>query len=397
MDKKRFVILFVVSVILAVLIVLAVRLRDGGRTQDDQIDGGIVGGEVVPMETCGIPPEAFRSGSRSYKGVDGIKTLFPSGYVRGTPLVEMRFLRRKPDGETEAFVLNTVGLSKRQGYGPDFALQEAHGIRLAVTSNPKESRGLRPGNVYTISHYWAPGQSNATLTPKPRPGFRVPDNLPANTVYRVKLIIKDEIRERELLAKKLAAKERQKRIAEEEKITVTFTTVPDSHFVVLYNDGDRSREGSPAEPGGDVVVMKGPNKLEGELGVFLAKSGGRCWAYIRSLKKRSITLPKDADIVVSEDKLVELPISFDKVDLLKLSKYKAIAFYGSADGKLPLFGSSLRQLASQDPNAPKELSVKILPGTYYVRVGTPREDESPIGTVTIKGRDPDPFSIELPD
>lgn len=386
------VLLIVLGIGLAAIVVIS---RIGNET--NELDGGIVEGEVVAIETCGIPAEEFESGA-TYKGADGIKTLFPSGYVKGTPLVEILFLRRRQDGETEPFMLETVGLSsKNEGYGPDYGLQGGYGIRLGLTSRPKESRGLIPGNLCMISHYWMPGESNATHTTKPRPGFSVPENLPPNTVYRVKLIVKDEIREQELLAKNLAAMEEQKRIAEEEKITVEFTAVPDPHLVVIYDDGVRSREESPIIIGGDVVEMKGPNKLGGELGVFPAKSRGKCWVYIKRLDKRSIALPKDADIVAGEDKLVELPVSVDKENLTMLRKYKGIAFYASADSRLPLFWSGFQKLISQNPNAAQELSIEILPGTYYVRVGTPKEDEVAIGTVTIKGTDPDPFSVRLPD
>jgi len=329
---------------------------------------------------------------------DGTGVMIPvHDYPKDSPLLIVCPMQRTADGAIEPFEPNAVSFRAADvSYRSpgSFDLNGAKRLCIPVTKEFVHI-ALEAGREYLVRARTL--QGTIVMGVPYQTTLKIPNELENGKVYQIQVVLRDLLKEKTDAERLQAEAERLRRLSEEEKITVRVTPVPESRFVVMYDDGVRSREGSPAESGGDVVVMKGPNKLGGELAVFLTKAGAPCWAYIKSLDKRTITLPKDADIVISEDRLVELPVSMAKEDLPRLSKYKAIAFYGSADGKYPLFRSSLRKLAFEDPNAPKVLSVKILPGTYHVRVGTPRKDETSIGTVTIKGRDPGPFSIELPD
>ncbi len=230
--------------------------------------------------------------------------------------------------------------------------------------------------------------------------MRVPDEVGVGKICKVNVVVIDEIPEKELLAKEEAAKKERARIAEEEKLTVTFSESPAQLLILLYHDGERGREAPVRESNARVVEMKGPNKLGGELAVFRAESGTRCWAYIGNLRKRDITLPKDADIICDEKDLVDLTIVLRDEDIAELVEQEAVAFYASSQGKLPLFGLRLRdKLADTSADGGKELSVKIKPGTYYARMGEPMEmeKETAVGKVTVSAEGPNTWQLELPD
>jgi len=397
MDMRKFTILLVLLAALSLSVVVRLLVRQHTDSAHELAHTvPFVEGEIVHIEQCDIPEQALKPFSH-FLGADGIRTILRTGYRKGMPLVEISFLKRALDRGVVPFPLSSVELSPLTGYGGSTGLDGAHGIRLAVSDGPNADESLAPGGGYRITQYIPVGGDTGIHTAPLNTSFRVPENLPPDTVYRVKLIIKDEILEEELLAQKKAEEERERRIAEEEKITVTFTTVPDPELGVIYRVGKRTREAGLGKTASNTVVMEGPNALGGELFVLLPRSPSRCWAYIKKLQTRSVTLPQDADLIVQEDKLVEVSILLNEKDLPRLAKYQAVSFYISAAAKLPLFGKSLRQLAALEGKLSKKLSVKMLPGTYYVRVGDPTQEEIVIGKVSVNAAGPNNYTVKLPD
>lgn len=401
-DVKRIVIALLI-VLGTGLVGIAVRFRIGGNGEDPE--GGesyVVKFEALPESDC----EAIRSeidlhtNTLFFVSEEGTGVMIPPhDYPKDSPLLIVCPMQRTVEGVIEPFEPNSVSFiaadpSRRGEHPGSYDLNGAKRLCIPVTREFVRS-ALQAERKYSVG---ASILQSGTIGPLSyRTTVTVPKDFENEKVYRIQLVLRDLLKEKTDAERRQAEAELLRRLSEEEKITVNFTTVPDPYLVILYDDGDRSKEESPIIHEGDTVVIKGPNKLGGELGVFPTKSRGKCWAYIKRLDKKSVTLPKDADIVVGEDELVELRVSVDKEDLAKVSKYKGITFYASSDSRLPLFWSGFQKLASQDPNAPKELPVRVLPGTYYVRVGKPREDETPIGTVTVEGTDPEPYSVKLPD
>ena len=147
---------------------------------------GYVKGEIVPLQDSGIPREFVRLSPKVWDA-NGLTVYLPPGYEKGMPLVEMSFLKREMDGTVKPFRLRTVGVFGSMG------MHGAHTLLLGVVDDPNVSGELRPGMEYTVSHYVPAGENQSFRTPPLNPTFRVPENLPPNSVYRVDLIIEDEI------------------------------------------------------------------------------------------------------------------------------------------------------------------------------------------------------------
>jgi hypothetical protein len=158
-----------------------------------------VPGEIVPFEKSGIPQEALKS--TDHLAGDGMKTVLSHDYQPGTPLVEISFLKRNADGTTEPFALSTVEILSADGRGPSIGLDGAHGLREDVTRDPNSRRGMMRGKTYKIASYIPVGGHTGIKTAPLDPVFQVPEDLPPNSVFRVKLIIKDEMAEQQALAR----------------------------------------------------------------------------------------------------------------------------------------------------------------------------------------------------
>ena len=333
---------------------------------------------------------AFRS--------NGTMTYLGSDYSEDTPLIEISPQIRRLDGDVESLKVAHLGL-RRDGWSRSYEV-EGTTLRLQLGSEQTGAETLLFGHEYTVTGIFPLGDhSEYEFSGNTRVGkLRIPDEVGSGKICRIKVILIDEILEQELLAKKEAAKKERERVAEEEKLTVSFTEAPGELVVVLYHDAERVREAGMTEPDAKVIEMKGPNKLAGELVAYTTESGQRCWAYIKNLRKRSVTLPKDADIICSEEDLVDLTIVLHDEDMAGIVEQQAIAFYASSEGKLPLFGLRLRdKLADMPADAARELSVKIKPGTYYARMGEPMEKETAVGKVTVSAEGPNTWQLKLPD
>jgi len=368
---------------------------EGSEPPSVAAETGHVKGEPVPSNESGISQEALKP-LDSRIGSDGVMTIAPRNYTHGMAFVEMSFFKRYLDGKVKPYPLDDIQLSPLVGYGGNTGLRGAHGLRLGVTDAPNVRRALSPGEGYRITYYTpVDGPSTKPLTPYP--SFSVPENLPPNSVYRVDLIIEDEIARQQFEAARQATAQRRQQIVEQETITVTFTESLDTRFAVLYWAGDHQRESTGA-PGTRTVAIKGPNPLGGELAVCRIIGRLWCWAYISNVQSRSVTLPTDADVVVRDNKLVKLDIVFDEADTARLADFEAVGLYTSPDARLPVFAEALPRRAAPDQSIANVLSLKALPGTYYVRIGSPpSKDEIPIGTVSVTAKGPNRFDLQIPD
>jgi len=351
--------------------------------------------EVIVVDDPSIRKEIKESGIGFHSG--DTMTYLGSDYSEETPLIELSFQIKKLDGCIEPLKVAHLGL-KRAGWNNSYEV-EGITLRLQLGSNQVNNKTLLFGKEYTTTGIFPLGDHSEYEFSGNTRGvkMKVPDEVGPGKVCRINMVLIDEIREKELHAKKEAEKIERERIAEEEKITVTFEELPSKSLVVLYKIGDHEREAPLTDLNSKCVEMKGPNKLGGELAVFRADSSARCWAYIKNLQKRDITLPKDADIICNMEDLVDLTIKFQDKDVDELVKQKAVAFYASPQAMLPLFGISLRsKLPEIQADAPKELTLKIKPGTYYARVGEPMKDGIQLGAVTFNETGPNTWELKLP-
>jgi hypothetical protein len=209
--------------------------------------------------------------------------------------------------------------------------------------------------------------------------------------------------EQELLALKEAEAERQRQSEEQQSITISITDYPAGAkrggLFAVYSQGLSRREfNDQASPG--QMVLAGPNKLGGELAVYIRQSDVRfrVWAYIKSLDKTQISLPADADTVVTQQDLAEVSLSFAKEDQALLEYWTAVAFYNSADSQAPLFFAPLRQGPDQVTDY-NNVPLEIVPGRYHARAVINKDGQETyvqIGMMDVIGREPKTYPVQLP-
>ena len=404
MPKNVFVTVVVAAAVMSVIIVVAIQRGQPPETStrtDNLANGSYAVGEIVPLADCNIPADVLKPFFTQHDAT-GARTVLSSYYNENTPLIEMDFAMRT--AENAIVPLEVDGLEILNTTGKWSTTHRVHGDRLRLDVQIERAadniRSLIAGESYYIRNFSAGGNGQFCSSAKAERTFTVPKDLPDKHVYKVRLVLKDELREQRLLAQKEAEKREQERIAEQEKITVTFDTLPDERFVVLYQDGNRSREARLMDSNDKRVLMKGPNALGGELGVFVHpdKYNLTCIAYIENLHKRDIIFPKDADFIRDIENLADLTITLQDRDVDEIAKQEVLSFYISSEAKLPLLVTSLRdKLADMPADAARELSVKIKPGTYYARMGEPMEEETAIGRVTVSAEGPNTWQLKLPE
>jgi len=357
---------------------------------------------IVPREACSIPAEALRPFS-NHLDSEGIRTLLTTEYTEDTPLVEMSFMMRNLDGKIKLLKVASVGLSRISGnWGGDYTV-DGIGLRMGLGKERSNLRSLLLGEEYFIRSFWLPGGEDAISTAHLKPKFKIPETLGRNQVYKVQLLLLDEILERELLEKQKAEAKRRKEIEEKETITVKVTQRPgfaaESKFIGVYHDGIRHREFYQDELK-DQLVLKGPNKLGGELLVsFISKPDRKLvlWAYLKNVTNRDINLPEDADFKTKEKELIQIYLSFADKDAEALKDFKAIAFYLTKNANLPMFWLALTRKGEQPDSLQYEkIPLKIIPGTYYIRAIGKNDQEVPLGKLPIDKEKPKTYAIHLP-
>jgi len=190
-------------------------------------------------------------------------------------------------------------------------------------------------------------------------------------------------------------------IEETEKLVVNIARYPAGVTSVEelsagYDDGQTERRFSVSD---GKLVLQGPNKLGGELAVYIAEPNKplRLWCYVRKLEKRQVTVPDDAELVVSDDRLVDASLSFAAEDAALLRNVRAVAFYTSPDSKQALFywpvGTSLPKAG------PAKVPVRITPGRYFVRAIVEKAGQLsyvPLGMLEVTAEKQKTYPLELP-
>ncbi|MHC4646740.1 MAG: hypothetical protein ACYTBJ_14675 [Planctomycetota bacterium] len=186
-------------------------------------------------------------------------------------------------------------------------------------------------------------------------------------------------------------------------ITVVVTEYPDQtakgSLLAIYSDGRQERRSDDSESPGR-MTLAAPNRLGGELTVYMRPQDGqpKLWAFIGKLDKKQVSLPADADLMVGNQDLARVYLSFADEDRNLLENCRGVAFCSSVDSKAPLFFAALHDGAVQvtDYNS---VPVDIVPGSYYMRAiisGNGKETFVPLGRVEVDKEAREPYKIHLP-
>ncbi len=332
----------------------------------------------------------------------GIKNSVPAAYNDSTPLIEIRTFVRQLDGTVRPLYLYSLGLQAQQHFkGSGSRTVKGYGLRTGLASKEGGLSYLIWDTEYEAAGtYHLPEDPNyitrgRTATVR----FRTPVRIAPGEICRVDLILVDRIEEREAAEQARIAQEERARVEEEEKITLQFSQFPGHEepgkWQVGYHDGDRGGLFERAEDG--TFVLKGPNALGGDIVVYYhdVEDSLHPWLYVANVGKRTLQLPADASIVVSERDMIPIRVSLAQIDPNILSQVVMVGFWTSADAKLPLLGRMLRPEDRQDLQANDwQIDMKVRPGTYFVKLVKDEKTRLDIGVVDISSEAGKTYALE---
>jgi len=397
--------------VLAAVAAIVVFVKDFDNRKDNA-DIAVGGGEANNVQSYVVEPEdeynrsvrAWITKKRLGGMLDpnGINSSLDVSYTESTPLIEIHCKIRDLDGSIKALDVKSLYIVPVSGSGGGGYGVNGKGLRLELGGD----RRSPSGNLFFGTEYNVDGQlpnveySSATKLERTRKlKFSTPQSLEAGEICVVELVLVDRIQDKKDNELRAAEAKRRAELEEAEKITIKVSNLPQysdvGQWVALYAEGARHRSSYVPDAEGKFVI-NGPNKLGGELALAFSsreKLTRRCWAYIRKLAKRDVNLPEDADIVVTEEDVIEVYLSFEDKDKEALAEYSVVALFESEQGKLPLFYSFLNSGEGFDH---KKVKLEVVAGKYEARCIATREKEVSLGTLNISEEVGKVYSVKLP-
>lgn len=307
---------------------------------------------------------------------EGIRTSIWFSDDINTPLIEILCKERTLDNSILPLDISSLEIvSQEIIYGMTHEIKGS-GLRIDI-GNDRRSKDpkLLFNTEYTVKgiYHLPEDPNNIARGQTSKVTFRTPKSLSPGEIYRLNLILIDRIKEQQEQEQAKIAKEEKARIEDEETITLQFSNLPKYSkpgiWQIEYSDGNKVRSFRRIDD--ETFILKGPNKLGGDISVYYYTTDDNFypWINITDVQQRTLQLPDDASIVLNEDEMVQAKISLAQIDPNIISQYKMIGFFTSEDAKLPLFwipviSEFFEKL--QDNNWQTEL--KVLPGTYTVRM-----------------------------
>jgi hypothetical protein len=190
---------------------------------------------------------------------------------------------------------------------------------------------------------------------------------------------------------------------QQQAINVVVTDYPSKiepgSLYAVYHDGVAKRGFYDNETPGQ-MTLQSPNRLGGELAVYFRKSEEaiRLWAYIWKVTSRQISLPADADLIVTDTDLVDCQLSFAKEDTALLVNWHGVGFFAAADTKLPLFFATMN-VGDSSVTDYNNVTFKAVPGKYHTRAIVSKdghERQVGLGTMEITGEKLKKYEIDVP-
>jgi hypothetical protein len=370
-----------------------------------QIENALDAQEITVMKDASLRDEIARNINRhglDFADSNGTKHYLYHDYDRKTPLVEIRLKMRDINGEIRPLVVRSLELDTHDS-GGSYALNGT-ALRLEIwTDKHWEYVPLLYSREYAaLAHFQGAYDAVDGVYGKTRTvTFKTPDALKPGEIYKVELVLVDRIWEANLLLDRAKEVARKKKIEEAEKITVEINRRPGDvsagELIGIYNDGTRNREFG--ESNGKVFLM-GPNKLGGELAVYLvSKSTGKSflWAYVGEVTKRLVSLPQEADIVADEGDWfqIELLVKGKKKPLI--DDLCGVAFFASGNRKVPLFGRKWERVTLGGEGLYyKTVRVDVIAGRYDVRGINRDGKEFILGQLDIGREYGKTYTLEVP-
>lgn len=348
-------------------------------------------------------------------GPDGFYTLGHVTVEEGQRILELRFLKRDLTGHLSHLSVENIRITGDIHFvNTRFGGEAISGIRMAIGGTGPRSRVMHPGVEYKIDGIGLPGELRTKRTFPSEPTFTIPKDLPANSVYKVELVVLDEQLNKQFAEEKELDRKQYAQRVKEESITVNLaksevelTRGAAYYQVETYKQKPVNSGKEAAFNKESCAVIPGPNKLGGELvvvGIMTGSSGQRflcSYAYIRNLDKRIVSIPEDADLLMKKEDMIPVTIGFDATKAPESNKFRTLGFFEKKDSKMFLVGIPFNPASIRMKDNRYEFDISIAPGAYVLKLygsddSGPWTDLLNLGNIEIKP-DQKRYEVDIPE
>lgn len=170
---------------------------------------------------------------------------------------------------------------------------------------------------------------------------------------------------------------------------------PNGRLNLIYNLHGEKKIQNITGKQENVVVKMEQVKPRGELLLSFDQDGQRTpLAYIASVLKAPLTIPGDADIIFTPEKLVPINLTCKQIDQLK--QYKSIELRNWKKSKLSLYRFDIQESLPENPDQWSK-SIPLMPGIYYLYVtGENENKEEFLGPIAILAEPNKTYDIVFP-
>jgi len=293
-------------------------------------------------------------------GADGTCTFALPGIRRDQPMVELRFYRRKSDKELAPLWINRFTVQRWINGKPagkeitDFPGATPRKAKALRSPAAREDAGgtdlWRFGRQYYVL-FWPLDEARNSSKVSFEAVVEIPQSIPRGKVAVISVIADHRW-------PKLTKALTMPRTIEGRVAWAGPGSVED--LEVSYW-GSESYDHHRVRPKSDGSFRVKADRLGGVLRVTRRVRSGCGWAYIKPVKKRSISVPKDADLLVEAGNLVDFKLVVPKTAVA--SSMVGIALKVAPDDPVPMCWA---RVADSARAAKGGVSMSFVPGTYWV-------------------------------
>ncbi|MBS3764275.1 MAG: hypothetical protein KGZ25_13340 [Planctomycetes bacterium] len=304
---------------------------------------------------------------------DGVRTFVPPGVPADIPVVELRFFETSGDGKQEPVDVEGALFNRWQNgkimesedHELDTNLEvDGHSLRLGVSPQGSgQPETLRFSHRYRIQYMVPEKRDEMGDTGYGYPWyenvFAVPDEIPRGKIAVINLFTRYPLPTLTRKSKKLSKPPKQIRGTIKADLRAH-----GQHLEVGYFLSGRSDKTFPRFDGSFSLQAE---KLGGMLRVTERKRQAVGWMCVRSVQKRRLRLPEDADVVIEPDDLVEFKLRIRPENITK--DLARISVKLKRDDPVPMawinFDAKDRHL-HKELQQTHTLDMSFIPGQHWV-------------------------------
>ena len=321
----------------------------------------------------------------------GVRVSVRPGLRADVPQAEMRFKKPAADGSLQPVKAVNVAwgpwlnVPMEEGGGDVADWGGTHvnamGVRVPVMSSKEPEPYLKFGQRYAVR--FAVGRDKMYESV-----IRIPDEIPRGKMYVVDVIAKYPTYTFEV-----SGSSRKERDYVAGKVRRALPVPRGSLQVQYFNPKTREMRTAAIEANGTFRVRA--HDMGGMLRIVEQMRVGVGWIYVRSVDKRELSLPRDADLVVEEEHLIRFDLKIDESNLR--DDLRGIALRMHEDDPAPMAWIAFDRVHEHLLNnlfEHKSIQFRFVPGQWYVealywprRTRFDQRERKVIGTVTVQESD----------